>query len=116
MPLYLITSVCDEGVYPDDFRLVEAGSREAIAGDMLAQPLKWERFLRNTKLWSELTEGEYGYEQPRRWSAAELLARIDATRVDGDIENQLRIHPVGEVLQIPPATGPAPPEVVPVSK
>jgi hypothetical protein len=101
MPLFLVTSVCDEGVYESNFRLVEAPSREAVAQHMLDHVHHWERFLRPTKLWWDLTYYEYKYGQPRGWSAADFLAQIDRTSVDGDSSNQLRIHPAGDVMQLP---------------
>lgn len=101
MSLFLVTSVCDEGVYPTNFQVVEAESREAVAGHILARPHGWERFLRNTKRWWDRTYHEYKYGEPRYRTAAEFLAAIDTTHVDGDSSNQLRIHPVGEITRIP---------------
>ena len=106
MPLYLVTSVCDEGVEPADFRVVEAASREAVAGNILADPHAWERVLRNTRLWHEVTASGNPYGEPRAWTPADLLAAIAGTKVDGDSENQVRIPPVPDVLRIldvPPA-------------
>ena len=51
MALFLVTSVCDEGVSATRFRVVEAESRLAVANDMLADPVKWEWALRPTELW-----------------------------------------------------------------
>jgi hypothetical protein len=87
---------------------VDAESREAVAAHMLANVHLWERFLRNTKLWWELTTYEYKYGRPRGWSAAEFLMEIDKTHVDGDSSNQLRIQPVGDILRIPVGEGDAP--------
>jgi hypothetical protein len=100
MPLFLITSVCDEGVSESGFKLVEADSRSAIAQDILERPHDWEPFLRNTKLWWELTYYEYKYGQPRGWSPAELLKQIDSTHVDGDSEYQFRIHAIKTIEKI----------------
>jgi hypothetical protein len=55
MPLFLVTSVCDEGVSASRFRVVEAASRLAVAADMLADPAQWEWALRSTELWWDLT-------------------------------------------------------------
>jgi hypothetical protein len=55
MPLFLVTSGCGEGVYPTNFKVVDAESREAIAPHMLDHPHAGERFLRPTKLWWDLT-------------------------------------------------------------
>jgi len=101
MPLFLITSVCDEGVYESCFRVVEAESRETIAQNILDRPYDWEKFLRNTKIWWELTRYEYKYGQPRGWSPADLLKEIDASHVDGDSENQFRIHEIKKIEKIP---------------
>jgi hypothetical protein len=38
MPLFLITSVCDEGVSATSFKVVEAKSRLSIARHMLDHP------------------------------------------------------------------------------
>jgi hypothetical protein len=101
MPLFLITSVCDEGVSESGFKLVEADSPIAIAQDILERPHDWEPFLRRTKLWWELTYYEYKYGQPRGWSPAELLKQIDSTHVDGDSEYQFRIHEIKTIEKIP---------------
>jgi hypothetical protein len=101
MPLFLITSVCDEGVSPSNFRVVEAPSRLAIAQHILDHVYEWERLLRPTRLWWELTYYPYKYGEPRGWSAADLLTEIDKTWVDGDSSNQLRIHEVGTILRLP---------------
>jgi hypothetical protein len=101
MPLFLITSVCDEGVSEPNFIVVEAESRLAIAQDILDRPYNWQRLLRNTKLWWELTYYEYKYGRPRGWSPADLLKKIEATHVDGDSENQFRIHEIKEIEPIP---------------
>jgi hypothetical protein len=87
MSLFLVTSVCDEGVYPNSFRVVEAESREAVAADMLSHPHKWEHLLRNSAVWWDLTYFEYKYKEPRGWSPADLLAALDRTHVDGDSSN-----------------------------
>jgi hypothetical protein len=101
MPLFLITSVCDEGVSESSFKLVEADSRIVIAQDILNRPHDWAPFLRRTKLWWELTYYEYKYGQPRGWSPAELLKQIDATHVDGDSDYQFRIHEIKTIEKLP---------------
>jgi hypothetical protein len=58
MALFLVTSVCDEGVSATRFRVVEAESRLAVAKDMLAAPVKWEWALRPTELWWGLGDKE----------------------------------------------------------
>jgi hypothetical protein len=101
MPLFLITSVCDEGVSATSFKVVEAESRSSIAQHILDRPYDWERFLRHTKLWWDLTYYPYKYGEPRGWSAADLLAQIDATHVDGDSDYQFRIHEITAIERLP---------------
>lgn len=101
MTMFLVTCVCDEGVGENSFLVVEADSRLAIAGDMLSDPYRWRRFLERTTLWWDLTYYEYKYGEPRGWSAADLLARIDATSLDGGSRYQTRIHEVKEVQMLP---------------
>lgn len=101
MPLFLITSVCDEGVSESGFKLVEAESRVAITRAILDHPHDWEPLLRRTKLWWELTYYEYKHGEPRGWSPAELLKQIDSTHVDGDSEYQFRIHEIRTIEKIP---------------
>ena len=91
MSLFLITSVCDEGVSASRFKIVEAESRSAIAQHILDRPWDWEPFLRRTTLWWDLTYYPYKYGQSRGWTVSDLLARIDATHVDGDSNYQFRI-------------------------
>jgi len=102
MALFLITSVCDEGVYENDFKVVEAESRTDLAQDMLDNPYAWEHFLRSTAVWWDLTYYEYKYGEPIGWSAEDLLERIDATHVDGDSEFQVRIYEIKEIEKMSP--------------
>src|SRR5205809_8098151 len=97
MPLFLITSVCDEGVYESSFKVVEAPSATEIAKNMLQNPYAWERFLRNTNLWWDLTYYEYKYGEPFMITPEQLLARINATYVDGDSDYQMRIHEIKQI-------------------
>ena len=46
MPLFLVTSLIDEGMYENDFRVVEAKSKLEIAQHMLDHPHQWENYLR----------------------------------------------------------------------
>lgn len=101
MPLFLITSVCDEGVSATSFKVVEAESRLSIARHILNRPHDWEPFLRRTKLWWDLTYYPYKYGEPRGWTPADLLARIDATHVDGDSDYQFRIHEITAIKRLP---------------
>jgi hypothetical protein len=86
MPLFLVTCVCDEGVYANSFRVVEAPSRLAVAASMRQKPYRWDDFLRRSALWEAVRDGQ--------WSAEELLQRIDATWVDGDSRYQMSIHEI----------------------
>ena len=97
MALFLVTSVCDEGVSATRFRVVKAESRLAVAQDILADPMKWEWALRSTELWWDLTCHPHKYGPPRGWTAADLLARIERTWVDGDSRYQVRIHEIEAV-------------------
>lgn len=45
MPLFLVTCVCDEGVYANAFRVVEAPSRLAVAAYIRQHPSRWDDFL-----------------------------------------------------------------------
>jgi hypothetical protein len=101
MPLFLITSVCDEGISATSFKVVEAESRLSIARHILDRPNDWEQFLRRTRLWWDLTYYPYKYGEPRGWTPADLLARIDATHVDGDSEYQFRIHEITAIERLP---------------
>ena len=92
MPLFLVTSVCDDGVDGRSFRVVEAESEVVIAQNILDDPWAWEPLLQNTELWWDLTRYEYKYGVPLEWTAEELLEKIEATWIDGDSRNQLRIH------------------------
>jgi hypothetical protein len=85
MPLFLVTYVCDEGVYYSSFRVVEASSRLAIAEDMIIRPSYWKNYLRhgyNQKGNMQDLE-EYILHNPNL-EVEELLEEIDNTYVDGD--------------------------------
>jgi hypothetical protein len=86
MPLFLVTCVCDEGVYANSFRVVEAPSRLAVAASIQQHPYRWDDFLRRSALWEAVRDGQ--------WSAEELLKRMDATWVDGDSRYQMAIHAI----------------------
>ena len=99
MPLYLVTSLYDEGISATNFRVVEAASKRDIAVHMLAHPDRWAFFLRRSF--------------PRDWSGTgpnlgslldcthdpamtpeRFLELIDMTSVDGDAAAQLAIHDI----------------------
>ncbi|SRR5579883_738062 len=85
MPLFLITSLYDEGISPNCFRVVEADSKLAIAKHMLGFPQQWGYFLYRS-LHRDLEEGEFTPQQ--------LLDWIEQSHVDGDSIAQLRIHEI----------------------
>ena len=84
MPLFLVTNVCDEGLYDTSFRVVEAPSRLAVALYILRNPEPWKWWLQRSHLWEGVADG--------RWTADQLLERIDRTHVDGDSDFQFAIH------------------------
>lgn len=98
MPLFLVTNVCDEGVYESSFRVVEAPSRVAVAEYVLRHPDSFRRWLEKSHLWDGVAD--------RAWDAAGLLAKCDATWVDGDSAYQFSIREVPVVERwdgVPPA-------------
>ena len=99
MPLYLVTSLYDEGISATNFRVVEAASKRDIAVHMLTHPEQWAFFLQRAF--------------PRDWRRAgphlgslldctrdpgmtpeRFLELIDMTWVDGDSAAQLAIHEI----------------------
>ena len=100
MPLFLVTSVCDEGVYARSFRVVEAESEIAVAQNIMNHSYDWETLLDNTELWWDLMKYEHKYGEPLGWTAEELLDKIQETYVDGDSRDQLRIHEIGEIVSL----------------
>lgn len=91
MPLFLVTCAYDEGVYESNFRVVEAPSRQAVAEYMLRDPYRWYDFLDRAYLWDGVEE--------KRWSAVELLKRIDESHVDGDSRAKLSLYEIKEIEQ-----------------
>lgn len=83
MPLFLITSLYDEGISPNCFRVVEADSKLAIAEHMLNHPQQWGYFFYRSR--SEDMED-------REFTPQRLLDWLEQTHVDGDSTAQLRIH------------------------
>ncbi|NJL39980.1 MAG: hypothetical protein HC899_26910 [Leptolyngbyaceae cyanobacterium SM1_4_3] len=81
----MITSLYDEGISPNTFRVVEAESKLAIAHHMLEHPQQWGYFLGRS--FSEEFESE-------AVTPEQLLDRIGRTHVDGDSVAQLRISEV----------------------
>lgn len=94
MPLFLITCVYDEGLYESSFRVADAPSRLAVAENMLNEPYRWKEFLDWSYLWDGVEE--------RRWSAEELLRRIDASYVDGDSQAGLSVYEIKTIEQVQP--------------
>lgn len=104
MPLFLVTSLIDEGMYENDFRVVEAKSKLEIAQHMLDHPHQWENYLRIAypRNWRDQTFNVgtlWDCAQNPQMSAESFLELIDMTSVDGDSESQLRIFEV-EVQQL----------------
>ena len=85
MALFLVTSLYDEGISPNTFRVVEAESKLAIARHMLERPHQWGYFLGRS--FREELESE-------ALTPTQLLERIERTHVDGDSVAQLRISGV----------------------
>lgn len=94
MPLFLVSCAYDEGLYESSFRVIEAPSRLAVAENMLSQPFSWKLFLDQSYLWDEVEE--------RRWTAEELLRRIDASYVDGDSRAKLSVYEIKTIEKIQP--------------
>lgn len=97
--LYLVTSLYDEGIYPDNFRVVKAESELKIAADMLAHPSRWQEFLAHVfSARLEKTEFFYGSLwdciREATMTPERLLELIKMTRVDGDSEAQLAINQI----------------------
>ncbi len=84
MPLFLITSLYDEGISPNLLRVVEAESPEAIAAHLLQHPEQWDYFLHRS----------FSQDLPLGTLTPEVLERIQRTSVDGDSTAQLRITPI----------------------
>jgi hypothetical protein len=92
MALFLIACVCDEGVYENSFRVVEAPSRLAVAEGILRNPYNWADYLRRSDLWEEVRDGT--------WSAAELLKRIDSSSVDGDSRYRSSLYEIKDIERL----------------
>ena len=85
MPLFLITSLYDEGISPNLVRVVEAESALAIAVHMLHHSNQWGYFICRS----------FGQDLPLGiLTPEELLERIQRTYIDGDSSAQLRITPI----------------------
>lgn len=85
MPLFLITSLYDEGISPNCFRVVEADSKLTIVEQMLNHPEQWGYFLYRS-LHQDLEDAKF--------TPQELLDWMERTHVDGDSSAQLRIHQI----------------------
>ena len=99
MPLFLVTSLIDEGMYSSSFLVVEAPSELAIAAHMLSHPAQWERFLTDA-FPSDWRGGGPNYgslldcTRLADMTPERFLELITMTRVDGDSGSQLAIHPI----------------------
>jgi hypothetical protein len=96
MPLFLVTCVCDEGVYAHSFRVVEVPACLAVAAYIRQHPYRWDDFLWRSGLWEAVRDGQ--------WSAEELLTRIDATWVDGDSLYRMSVYEITTIEQCEPGS------------
>ena len=99
MPLYLLTCVCDEGVWDTTFKVVEAESRLDIARAISHSPWAWMTWLERSKVWRP-SRDEQNCPPPDV-----LLKRIDASHIDGSSSWAFRIHEIPAVEHIPPPVG-----------
>lgn len=122
MALFLVTSVFDEGVYENSFRVVKASSREAVAKYILNHSKSWENFISSSLFYLWLSDPKEGpkelwdrmrhvilNEEDRQklmnlftpWllklSPQEFLKWADRTRVDGDSDAQLAIYEITHI-------------------
>ena len=99
MALFLVTSLIDEGMYSSCFQVVDAESKLEIAAHMIQHSGHWQRFLSSARPsdwrgggpnYGSLLDCTYVPDMtPERF-----LELIDMTRVDGDSDAQLAIHPI----------------------
>ena len=101
MPLYLVSNLYDEGIYPYNFRVVEAASLLLIATHMLVAPHQWEFFLNRSvpRNWQDkkFNSGSlslWDCVQDPNMTSERLLELIEMTSVDGDSDAQLAIHEI----------------------
>ncbi|GAA6622594.1 hypothetical protein [Scytonema sp. NUACC26] len=99
MPLFLVTSLIDEGMYENNFRVVEAQSKLEIAQHMLDHPQQWENYfcIAYPRNWRDRTFNVGTLIDCARnpdMTAERFLELIDMTEVDGDSELQLRIFEI----------------------
>jgi hypothetical protein len=99
MPLFLVTSLFDEGMYESDFQVVEAESELVIAQHMLDHPAQWENYLSRAypRNWRDLSYSVgtlWDCVQNPEMTAERFLELIEMTSVDGDSGSQLRIFEV----------------------
>jgi hypothetical protein len=95
MPLYLVSCVCDEGVWGTSFKVIEAESRLSIAEAITRSPELWKRWLALSKVWWPSPDEE-ACPPPE-----ELLRRIDRSMIDGDSTWALRIHEIKSIEPVP---------------
>ena len=104
MPLYLVTCLCDEGIRETLFRVFEADSRLDIARAIHRDPSAWEWWLKLSRVWVP------SYYEERECPPPEvLLARIDASTIDGDSAWAFRIHEIRTIEKLPPGRDAGPP-------
>jgi hypothetical protein len=105
MPLFLVSSVIDEGISRHRVRLVEAQPALAVAQSMLDRPDACQDLIGYTRplILSDGTRGvQMGYHDKMLgesidapgMTAERLLELIQLTQVDGDSYAQVRITPL----------------------
>lgn len=91
--LFLVTCVVDEGVYDNDFRVVRAPSRLAVAEDIVRDPWRWDDLLRGALFWDDVM-GKYEYKGEEPPTPEELLEWMDSSTVDGDSYPRVSLYAI----------------------
>jgi hypothetical protein len=66
--------------------------RRAVAEGILRDPDSWADYLRRSYLWEEVRD--------RKWSAEELLQRIDSSSVDGDSRYKFSLYEINNIERL----------------
>lgn len=99
--LFLVTCLYDEGMYKENFRVVEAESRLAVAQHIVDNSGLWSDWLQRSRLYDPIVRGNMPYYvDAEPVGAEEALEIIDGSHLDGDSRAQFAIHPIPEILDL----------------
>ena len=99
---FLVACVYADGVNVENFRIVQAPSRLAVAAHIVEHSDLWNTFLHDAQLYEPIVRGNMPYYvDARRVTPEEALRLIDCSSVDGENRARMSIQQIIEIISLP---------------